>query len=282
MMRSDGSVQRLDGIDSARLQRCPALWVEEGRIRRRVELDIGGAFVDQRLDFVPHDGCDILEHVANRLIELVGYSRLVAAYRVLHRRRRADFKRTRRVLLQERPLVRSKAAFLPQFSADDQLEIAFLGLLRQLAAGAAPFEAHSDFARNQTIDGLGDVRREDVAPVFAVGKDFDTRGLLQLERLENRAIFDLTKLPTIHLAFTIHRSRLEQLRRAQQTADIVRSKLFRHRSHSLGYLMPNSRRTSLCRLKSKIFDGCTGSASLSACASLAKCSLISASVGMPV
>src|SRR5262249_47791742 len=34
IVRSDGRVQRLDGIDAARLQRCPAFWVEEGRIRR--------------------------------------------------------------------------------------------------------------------------------------------------------------------------------------------------------------------------------------------------------
>jgi hypothetical protein len=40
-------------------------------------------------------------------------------------------------------------------------------------------------------------------------------------------------------------------------------------------LLNNSRRISLCRLKSKIFAGYTGSGSLSACASLAECSLIS-------
>src|SRR5262249_9036571 len=97
----------------------------------------------------------------------------------------ADFKRTRRVLLQERRLARSEAVFLAEFSADDELEIAFLWLLRQLAAGAAPFEAHRDFARNQTIDSFGDVRRKDIAPIFAVGKDLDARGLLQLEGLEN-------------------------------------------------------------------------------------------------
>src|SRR5215471_17318290 len=96
------------------------------RSDRRVELDIGGAFVDQRLDFVSHDRCDILEHVVYRRIELVGYPRPVPAYCMLGGGRCADFKRTRRVLLQERRLARSEAAFLAEFSADDELEIALL------------------------------------------------------------------------------------------------------------------------------------------------------------
>src|SRR5262249_34492236 len=126
IVRRDRRVQGLDGIDAARLQRCPALWVEEGRIRRRVELDIGGAFVDQRLDFVPHDRCDILEHVPNSRIKLVGYHRPEQAYCMLGGCRCADFKWTGRVLLQKRRLARSEAAFLAELSADDELEIALL------------------------------------------------------------------------------------------------------------------------------------------------------------
>src|SRR4030095_430937 len=126
VVRRDRRIQRLCGIDAARLQRCPALWVEESGVRRRVQLNIGSAFVDQRLDLVAHDHRDILKHVVNGWINLVAYPGFVPAYGMLGRGRRADFERARRMLFQKRRLAWSEAGFLEQFIADDELEIAFL------------------------------------------------------------------------------------------------------------------------------------------------------------
>src|SRR5215470_6270550 len=104
------------------LKALSATRIVKRRIGRRVELNIGSAFVDQRLYFVAHNSCEILKHVVNRRIKLVGYAWPVPAHGVLHRSGRAYFERSRRMLFQKRSLAWSEASFFSQFGADDKLQ----------------------------------------------------------------------------------------------------------------------------------------------------------------
>ena len=185
IVRRNRRIEGLRRIDAALFEQLAPSRVVKRRIRRGIQLNIGRALVDQRLDFVAHDRSHVLKHVVDRRINLVADTRPIPAHGMLHRGGRADFERSRRMLLQKRRFAGREAAFLAQFCADDKLEIAFLRLFCQFAASAAPFEAHRGLAWDETFHGLGDVSRKNVPAVFTVRENLDSCRFLQLERFDD-------------------------------------------------------------------------------------------------
>ena len=215
VVRRDRRIQRFVQVNAGLFEQIPAALIEEVRVRRRIQLHVGRPFVDQRLHFLSHNRRHILQHIVNRRVELVRHARPVAHDCMLHRRRRADFEPSRRMLLQKRRFVGREAAFLFELAADDVLKVAFFRFRGQIFPSPAPFEFHHWLSWHQSVHRFGNVGGKNIPAIFAVGKNLHPGSFLHLQRLEDRAVLYITDLGLTHASFPQRRPRFQQLRRPQ-------------------------------------------------------------------
>jgi hypothetical protein len=106
---------------------------------------------------------------------------------------------------------------LPEFRAGGKRCASF-----QASARPFPFQRHT--FGNKPIDRFGHVSKPGTSPHFAVGHDVQSQLALLLEDLKNRSVFRGAKLFQREVACGMRRASLEQVRRAQQTANVLRTK----------------------------------------------------------
>src|SRR5207248_10899849 len=104
-----------------------------------------------------------------------------------------------------------------------------------------PMKGNRRLARQVALDGVREVTGPARPPILAVAEDLQPDRSLQLERRQDRAVLDLPQFVGRDPRLGLSGMRLQHLRRAQQTANMVRPIYL----HSCGLPV---QRSSLCLL----------------------------------
>jgi hypothetical protein len=126
-----------------------------------------------------------------------------------------------RVLLQEGNFVARHFSELPEFRARGKRRARF-----HRSARPFPFQWHA--VGNKAIDRVSHVGEPGASPHFPVGHDVQSYLALLFEDLKNRAVLRGAKLFQRETACGMRRASLQQVRRAKQTANVLRTIGDRH------------------------------------------------------